>query len=706
MKLKYLIISCVWILIIALWSCQPDEFIDRNDNPDFVNTHLEMELTDLTMGFSRSLQLNSDKDDFCGYNGQLPVESSHLRTQGRMRGLIYQFDNQGLLYHKTLPFDVDLTYGEFLNLDVLLRAGSNMSVYLFVAKDDKSLPVLQREDDWKRLSYEYSGIHYSDNLPFYNSQTGVSIESSNKHTLQRFKLRRICNKLIFDFNVKESSGFIAEELRLVNVPKRSNYDPDYKASNADYQDLSIPLDAQSGLITVFLPENLGGTVSNIQQAEQKNIQNAPKHATYIELRGRYLNKHVVFRIYPGSNETSDFNIERNHWYRLGINIRDVYLDDSRVESVGDNEFVIHLVDGDTNLWQKVRNVRLNNYVWLSDVTLKNNSLHLNYTSSPGSFLNYLEFYDANNILLFKGEVGYTFKGYDSMYFSREMGAQGNGSSKDPYLLFNLQQLKNMHSFYEQIYEGRNYKQMNDFDVSGFRYWQPIGDNTTPFRGVYDGNGYKISNMHLNSEWNKEYYFAGFFGFTYDCTLKNIHIRNSSVKCKSDWMGGIVAYGRNTRIEECSVDVHIEQHKPAVAGGIAGELENSVIYNCYNINKNGYTAWNAITHYTGGIVGRLTGSDLANVYSIAPIHINMDGVSSGIGAIVGKVDEASRVHVFYGLQSQNNFNTSIGIPHSKEGISSEGYLKSQDLVDKLNNGTTGSKWIYNPYSYPSLSNERK
>ncbi|MGL5691193.1 MAG: hypothetical protein ACRDD8_10295, partial [Bacteroidales bacterium] len=477
-------------------------------------------------------------------------------------------------------------------------------------------------------------------------------------------------------------------------------------SNTDYQDLSIPLEAQSGLITVFLPENLGGTVSNIQLAEQKNIQNAPKHATYIELRGRYLNKYVVFRVYPGSNGTSDFNLERNHWYRLGINIQDVYLDDPRVESLGDNEFVIHLVDGDANLWQKVRNVRLNNYVWLSDVTLKNNSLHLNYTSSPGSFLNYLEFYDANNLLLFKGEVGYTFKGYDSMYFSREMGAQGNGSSKDPYLLFNTEQLKNMCSFYKDVYEGRYYKQMNDFDVSGFRYWQPIGDNTTPFRGVYDGNGYKISNMRLNSEWDKEYYFAGFFGFTYDCTLKNIHIRNSSVKCKSDWMGGIVAYGRNTRIEECSVDVHIEQHKPAVAGGIAGELENSVIYNCYNINKNGYTAWGAITHFTGGIVGRLTGSDLANVYSIAAIHINMDGVSSGIGAIAGKVDDASRAHIFYGLQSQNGYDTSIGIPRSQMGLYENSFLKSQDLVDKLNNGATGSKWIYNPYSYPSLSNERK
>lgn len=710
MKLKYLIISCVCSLIIALWGCQTDDFMHGEDDPELVYTHLEMEFTDMTMGFSRSLKLGSDEDDFCGYTEELPVESNHLRNNRRMRGVIYQFDDEGLLYHKTVPFDVAFIYGESLNLDVSLRTGTNMSVYLFVAKDDQSLPVLKREDDWKRLSYDYPDVHYTDIMPFYDGQRGIDVEHKDKHTLQRFKLRRLCNKLIFDFNVIETSGFVAEEICIINVPKRLHYDPDKQVTNVDYQDLSFPLETQNGLIAVFLPENMGGTVSDILLAEEKNSQNAPKHATYIELKGRYQNKRVVFRVYPGSNGTSDFNLVRNHWYRLGMTIRDVFPDDPRVETVGDNEFVIHLVDGNEDLWKKIKNVRLNNSVWLPNVILNNWSLHLNYTSTPGSFLHYVEFYDAQHKLLFGGEVGYTFQSHNSMFFSREMGAQGNGSSKDPYLLFNLQQLKNMHSFYMEIYEGRNYKQMNDLYLENLNYWQPLGDNQKPFKGVYDGNGYEIHNMHLNSEWDKEYYFAGFFGFTYNCTLKNIHIRRSSIKCKSDWMGGIVAYGRNTRIEECSVDVHIEQHKPAVAGGIAGELENSFIENCYNRNRAGYTAWGAITHFTGGIVGRLSSSDLTTVYSVAAMHMDMDGVSSGIGAVAGKVDEASGVHGFYGLQWQNKYDTSIGLPQSKEGICSEEYLKSPEFVDRLNNDTRSgnqvSKWVYNPNAYPSLLNERK
>ena len=42
-----------------------------------------------------------------------------------------------------------------------------------------------------------------------------------------------------------------------------------------------------------------------------------------------------------------------------------------------------------------------------------------------------------------------------------------------------------------------YELMNDIDLTGYPNWQPIGSSDGPFKAIFEGNGYTISNLTIN-----------------------------------------------------------------------------------------------------------------------------------------------------------------------------------------------------------------
>lgn len=86
--------------------------------------------------------------------------------------------------------------------------------------------------------------------------------------------------------------------------------------------------------SAYVPENLAGTKSTITDQKQRTRANAPANATYLKLEGdSYLygvTTHIEYWIYLGGNETSDFNIRRNHNYQVNINIINASTVDLRI----------------------------------------------------------------------------------------------------------------------------------------------------------------------------------------------------------------------------------------------------------------------------------------------------------------------------------------------------------------------------------------
>lgn len=95
---------------------------------------------------------------------------------------------------------------------------------------------------------------------------------------------------------------------------------------------------------------------------------------------------------------------------------------------------------------------------------------------------------------------------------------------------------------KSINEGReeaaqaNYRLSNSIDLKG-RKWMPIGSAENPFRGVFDGCGYSITNMNVN---DKDLTYAGFFGVINGAKVMNLKVSGA---VKNSLNGAIMA-GKN------------------------------------------------------------------------------------------------------------------------------------------------------------------
>lgn len=68
----------------------------------------------------------------------------------------------------------------------------------------------------------------------------------------------------------------------------------------------------------------------------------------------------------------------------------------------------------------------------------------------------------------------------------------------------------------------------DIDMSG-KTWIPIGTSSNPFIGVFDGNGYTVSNLTMAD--NASYDYAGLFGYAKNATIQNVIAKNVTLYAK-------------------------------------------------------------------------------------------------------------------------------------------------------------------------------
>ena len=130
------------------------------------------------------------------------------------------------------------------------------------------------------------------------------------------------------------------------------------------------------------------------------------------------------------------------------------------------------------------------------------------------------------------------------------------------------------------------------------HFKTIGVNS-PFRGTFDGNGHKISNLYVNRA-DK----AGLFASVYGASIKNLTVEGTVVGSSSNdsdptGVGGIVGYSSSQiLIENCVSNVNVSS-RCENTGGICGYVNDadSVIRNCVNIGK-----IESNSDKTGGISG--------------------------------------------------------------------------------------------------------
>lgn len=177
----------------------------------------------------------------------------------------------------------------------------------------------------------------------------------------------------------------------------------------------------------------------------------------------------------------------------------------------------------------------------------------------------------------------------------QFSGSGSGSENDPYLILNPIQLSQMRNFLNQ--SGVYFKLMANINVEEFiedewssQGWMPVGNSSSQFKGVLDGNGKTISGLTINRE-NMD--FVGLFGDTEYATVKNLTLRGN-VKGR-DNVGGIAGDLQHGTISNCTFEGKIVGNSRV--GGLIGYAGYGTLTDC--ISKAEVTGTG---NYIGGILG--------------------------------------------------------------------------------------------------------
>lgn len=143
---------------------------------------------------------------------------------------------------------------------------------------------------------------------------------------------------------------------------------------------------------------------------------------------------------------------------------------------------------------------------------------------------------------------------------------GDGTSESPYLIGTLDELK---WFRDNVNSGNNYSgkyvQLTASIDLNNEQWTPIGTETNPFKGIFDGNSQTVTNLIVKGSENQ-----GFFGYVTETTIKNLKIQNIDVT-GTNCVGGIAGCGyASTYIDNCHVSGSIKIYGLTNIGGITGK----------------------------------------------------------------------------------------------------------------------------------------
>ncbi len=170
----------------------------------------------------------------------------------------------------------------------------------------------------------------------------------------------------------------------------------------------------------------------------------------------------------------------------------------------------------------------------------------------------------------------------------------------------------------------------DIDLN-YQPWTPIGTSTNAFKGNFDGNGYKISNLKAGTDSQSN---VGLFGYTTDGTIKDIHIHNAEIKGYLN-VGVVAGTPYTTEYSDIKVTGLVKVEGYAYVGGMFGKNAYANLTNLtIEADEGSYVRAESENYrtYVGGVVGFMGegGHSVSNVVS----NIDVYGSTCDVGGITG------------------------------------------------------------------------
>ena len=261
---------------------------------------------------------------------------------------------------------------------------------------------------------------------------------------------------------------------------------------------------------------------------------------------------------------------------------------------------------------------------------------------------------------------------------------GTGTSGDPYLICNAEQLNNVRK-----YPGRNFVLNDDIDLTDYLDtnsdgWEPIGDAKEPFTGSFNGSGHIITGL-----WSKRPGSLGLFGETNDATIENLGVELDDKGVVGpgdyDYVGGLAGkqYGGIIRNSYVTGKVN---GKYIVGGLVGGLFDAADVTTCY------FTGVVNGDHQAGGLAGSQEDNSSIS-YSYASGEVNGSGL---LGGLVGYQDDGVISNSFFDSET-SGLNNGVGNDSVNTGVTGKNTVtmkqKTTFTTDTNNNAHAPANWNF-------------
>ena len=166
----------------------------------------------------------------------------------------------------------------------------------------------------------------------------------------------------------------------------------------------------------------------------------------------------------------------------------------------------------------------------------------------------------------------------------------------------------------------------------------VGSQNQPFSGVLNGNGYTISNVHLNGI---TAHTVGIFGYTKGGEINDLYLSDISYTTSLNpdaiaYVGGLVGYSEGTLINNVHLSNIDINTTATVVGGIVGyagsgaTLQNATVQDAMIAYSTPQSSVDGTSIYVGGAIGRAYATNVSGVASTGTITLEQNDATTASG----------------------------------------------------------------------------
>ncbi len=452
-----------------------------------------------------------------------------------------------------------------------------------------------------------------------SNPAAITLENFNIGTNQHNTTGNVMYKNIYSAT---TNGYIQFQA-MNNITTTSMISFDYRVTAWSAGTAPVAFEAGHDYLVVNVSTDNGVSFSPIDQINSTNHVDSAEFATFTTDISAYADQSVIFRF-----EMEDDGVH-DYWF----DIDNIYFGEDELELVAPSNLQASSINGSINLtWseslQQSRESRA-----LQGYNVYRDSIQINEEVVTDTL-----FSDTDL------EHGHTYNYYvTAVYDEGESDASnqveveaiylflsGEGTEANPYLIDNLTDLYILSQNNTYWAEGVYIEQTADIDASDTQNWDegagfsPIGNNINHFYGIYNGQGFTISELYIHRP-NSTY--IGLFGCTESADISNLGIVEAQL-IGFEYIGGLVGYSSSSNFNNNHTTGDFSGLRNNTGGdrvgGLIGYCNDSNITNSQsNGNVNG-------TYSTGGLIGYLRYSTVTNSNATG----NVNGLDHFVGGLVG------------------------------------------------------------------------